>query len=455
MDKMEKMNFYSTNAQSPKVFLDEALIAGQAPDKGLYMPESIPAITRAEIERLSGESYPIVANHILSKYGKGVFSEELIAELCDDAYNYSVPLEKVTANRYVMRLDQGPTASFKDFAARMMARLFGALRRNATEELVILTATSGDTGSAVANAFYKIPNIQVMVLFPTAEVSDRQRKQMTTLGHNITTVGVDGKFDDCQALVKRAFADPSLRHMSLTSANSINIGRLLPQSVYYIYAYTQLIKNFEPVIFCVPSGNFGNMMGALLAMRMGLPIRKLIVATNENDEVPVYFKTHFYKKIEPSRCCISNAMNVGHPSNFARVIDLYGGHMDETGAIHRSPDLERMKQDIWAVSISDEETRDTIRTAWQSHRLLLEPHGAVGWAGLEHFCREFPMADETMISVETAHPAKFPDEIQRLLSFTPDVPRSLADLDQKEESYLTLTKDYEAFHDLVSRRYGR
>jgi threonine synthase len=353
-----------------------------------------------------------------------------------------------------MRLDQGPTASFKDFAARMMARMFGALRKDATEELIILTATSGDTGSAVANAFYKIPNIQVMVLFPTAEVSDRQRKQMTTLGHNITTVSVDGKFDDCQALVKRAFTDSALNHLSLTSANSINIGRLLPQSVYYIYAYTQVAKEFEPVIFCVPSGNFGNMMGALLAKKMGVPISKIIVATNENDEVPVYFKTHIYKKIEPSRSCISNAMNVGHPSNFARVIDLYDGHMDETGTIHRSPDLEKMKQEIWAISITDQETRDTIRSAWKSHQLLLEPHGAVGWAGVEHFCRDFPDTTETIISVETAHPAKFPDEIENLLSFTPEVPKSLADLDHKEETFLKLTKDYDQFHQLLSTRYN-
>lgn len=450
---MSKMAFYSTNAQSPRVSLAEALITGQAPDKGLYMPESIPGLSGEEIDRLRGISYPAVAAHILGKYSQGTFSQELITELCENAYTFTVPLEKVTSNRFVMRLDQGPTASFKDFAARMMARLFGALRQDATKDLIILTATSGDTGSAVANAFYQIPNIQVMVLFPIAEVSDRQRKQMTTLGHNITTVAIDGKFDDCQALVKRAFSDPTLNHLSLTSANSINIGRLLPQSVYYIYAYTQLAKNFEPVIFCIPSGNFGNMMGALLAKKMGLPIQKIIVATNENDEVPVYFKTHIYKKIEPSRNCISSAMNVGHPSNFARVIDLYGGHMDETGKIHRPPDLNKMKEDIWAISITDEETRDTIRSAWQSYQLLLEPHGAVGWAGLQHFCQDFPQASETMISVETAHPAKFPDEIQNLLSFTPQVPPSLSDLDQKNESFMNLSKDYNHFHQLLTSRY--
>ena len=452
---MSRMHFYSTNAQSPRVSLAEALITGQAPDKGLYMPESIPTLTKVDLDGLKGKSYPEVAAYILGKYSEGTFTPGLIADLCRDAYTFAVPLEKVTPDRYVMRLDQGPTASFKDFAARMMARMFGALRQGATEELIILTATSGDTGSAVANAFYKIPNIQVMVLFPTAEVSDRQRKQMTTLGHNITTVGVEGKFDDCQALVKRAFSDPSLKHLSLTSANSINIGRLLPQSVYYVYAYTRLADDSRPVVFCIPSGNFGNMMGAVLAMKMGVPISKIIVATNENDEVPVYFKTHIYKKIEPSRNCISNAMNVGHPSNFARLLDIYGGQMDETGKLHRPPDLEKMKQDIWAVSITDQETRDTIRSAWESHKLLLEPHGAVGWAGLNHFCRENSGNGVIKVSVETAHPAKFPDEIEALLSFTPEVPPSLADLDQKQESFLNISKEYDLFHQLLTRRYGR
>jgi len=452
---MSKLAFYSTNAKSSRVSLDEALITGQAPDKGLYMPEKIPSITGEEIDNLRGKPYATVAAHILGKYSAGVFSPELISRLCEDAYTFTIPLEKVTSNRFVMRLDQGPTASFKDFAARMMARMFGALRQDAKEELVILTATSGDTGSAVANAFFQIPNIQVMVLFPKTEVSDRQRKQMTTLGHNITTVSVDGKFDDCQALVKQAFTDPTLKHLSLTSANSINIGRLLPQIVYYIYAYTQLAEEAEPVIFCIPSGNFGNMMGALLAKKMGVPIKKIIVATNENDEVPTYFKTHIYHKIEPSRNCISNAMNVGHPSNFARVIDLYGGHMDETGTIHNEPDLKKLKEDIWAISISDQETRDTIRSAWDSHKLLLEPHGAVGWAGIEHFCREFPDTKEKIISVETAHPAKFPEEIEKLLNFTPEVPKSLADLDKKQESSLDMSKDYDLFHQLLTRRYNQ
>jgi threonine synthase len=318
---------------------------------------------------------------------------------------------------------------------------------------VILTATSGDTGSAVANAFYEIPNIQVMVLFPPKEVSNRQRKQMTTLGKNITIVGIDGQFDDCQALVKKAFTDEGLKNICLTSANSINIGRLLPQIVYYVYAYTQLSENNEPIVISVPSGNFGNMMGALLAKHMGLPIEPLVVATNENDEVPIFFRTGDYKKIVPSRVCISNAMNVGHPSNFARVIDLYGGLMDETGFIHKEPDSKRMKQDMWTISISEEETRNTIKTAWERYKLLLEPHGAVGWAGLERFSKE-ENADRLMVSIETAHPAKFPEEIETLLSFNPEVPESLAKLENKEESSIDLPNDYQDFKKLLLERYA-
>ena len=308
-----------------------------------------------------------------------------------------------------MRLDCGPTASFKDFAGRMMGQMFGALRENATGRLVILTATSGDTGSAVAHAFYGIPNVEVMVLFPPNEVSTRQRKQMTTLGENITAVGVEGKFDDCQALVKQAFADESLKGIQLTSANSINVGRLLPQIVYYVYAYLRIAAVGEPLIISIPSGNFGNMMGALLASRMGVPIEKIVISTNANDEVPNFLASGRYQKIVPSRCCISNAMNVGHPSNFARVVALFGGWMDEVGNMLKMPDMERMKKELWAISISD---------------------------------------------LETASPAKFPDEIERLLDFSPELPAVLAAVEQKKEQYLSMPVDYPTFHQLLIKCYS-
>jgi len=361
---MSQMLYASTNRQTPEVNLAEALLQGQAPDKGLYMPVTVHSFAPGELTSLRTKSYPEIATAVLDKFAADTFSADSIGEMCRCAYDFEIPLEQVDSRRYVMRLDQGPTASFKDFAGRMMGQMLGALRRNSPGRLVILTATSGDTGSAVANAFYKIPNIQVMVLFPLAEVSNRQRKQMTTLGENITAVGVEGKFDDCQALAKQAFADETLQRIQLTSANSINIGRLLPQIVYYVYASLRLTREGEPIIFSVPSGNFGDMMGALLASRMGVPVRRTIVATNANDEVPRFFETGHYEKIVPSRCCISNAMNVGHPSNFARVIALFGGWMDESGIVREMPDMARLRKELWTVSIDDENTRRTIQRAW-------------------------------------------------------------------------------------------
>jgi threonine synthase len=450
---MDQMLYASTNRQTPQVRLAEALLQGQAPDKGLYLPVAIPSFSPGELASLRGKSYPEIATAVLAKFADGVFSLGALEAMCRSSYDFEVPIEKVDASRYVMRLDRGPTASFKDFAGRMMGQMFGALRRDASGRLVILTATSGDTGSAVAHAFYRIPKVEVMVLFPPAEVSPRQRKQMTTLGENITAVGVEGKFDDCQALVKQAFADETLQDIQLTSANSINIGRLLPQIVYYVYAAVRIAPNGAPVIFSVPSGNFGNMMGALLASRMGVPIEKIIVSTNANDEVPRFLETTRYQKIVPSRCCISNAMNVGHPSNLVRVVALFGGWMDETGVMREMPDMERMKKELWSTSVDDEDTRKTIRHAWEHHHLLLEPHGAVGWLGLERYFEKHPSSAKA-IAVETAHPAKFPDEIEQLLGFSPPAPSSLTEVETKQEKFLTMPADYGAFHQLIRRSYG-
>ena len=297
----------------------------------------------------------------------------------------------------------------------------------------------------------------MVVLFPVDEVSARQRKQMTTLGKNITTLAVRGKFDDCQAMVKRAFSDPELAKIRLSSANSINIGRLLPQTVYYIYAYLRLadVKAKEPIIFSVPSGNFGDMMGAVMSRKMGLPIQRLVIATNANNEVPTFLATGRYKKIEPSRECISNAMNVGHPSNLARLVDAYGGWMTETGEVKKTPDMEAMRRDLYSVSISDDETRATIRNAYQRNRIILEPHGAVGWAGLEHFVKDNPEAKDLLtVSVETAHPAKFPEEIKSLIGIDPPVPESLKGIEARAESYDTITTDYGPFKDFLHSKFA-
>jgi threonine synthase len=356
-----------------------------------------------------------------------------------------------------MRLDQGPTASFKDFAARFMGRALGTLVRRRDKGLLILTATSGDTGSAISHAFLGVEGIQVLVLFPREEVSDRQRKQMTTLGENVSTIAVDGKFDDCQALVKRAFADPDLAYLNLSSANSINIGRLLPQSVYYVYAASRLadVASGEKVVFSVPSGNFGDLLGGVLARKSGLPVERFVVATNANDEVPRFLACGDYEKIVPSRVCISNAMNVGHPSNLARLVDVYGGWMDETGALREKPDMEAMRRELFAVSVDDDETRRTIGRVHEEHDTILEPHGAVGWAGLVRFLERFPeLAERTAISLETAHPAKFPDEIRAITGKEPDLPASLKGIEDREESFGEMEVDYGAFRSHLVKEYG-
>lgn len=462
------IEYYSTNRAVAAAGLADALLQGQAADRGLFMPRTFPQLELNELRDLAGRPYSDVAYAVLRRYTPGTFDEATLRRLCDDAYDYDVPLEHVVGRRFLMRLDRGPTASFKDFAARMMARWMGALMRSQRGELVILTATSGDTGSAVAHAYHGVERVKVVVLFPPDEVSNRQRKQMTTIGGNVATIAVDGQFDDCQALVKRAFADPDLRAIRLTSANSINIGRLLPQSVYYVYAYVNLVwagsskfkvQNAEsaavPFTVCVPSGNFGDMMGAVIAKRMGLPIDRIIIATNANDEVPLFLKTGRYQKISPSRVCISNAMNVGHPSNLARLVDVYGGWMDETGALREPPDMAAMRRDFYAVSISDDETRAAIRDAYKRYGAILEPHGAVGWAGLERYLTEHPERSELLaVSVETAHPAKFPEEIRAVIGVEPEVPPSLAGLEQRPESYDRLPAAYEPFRDWLLKRFG-
>ncbi len=447
------MLYYSTNKRAPKVPFATALLNGQAPDRGLYMPSAIPAMTGSELESLREMEYYEMAARITGRYIDDIAPEKLL-DITREAYNFEIPIETLSGNRHIMRLDRGPTASFKDFAARMMGRLMNHYLELKDRNLLILTATSGDTGSAIADAFFGLDRIEVVVLFPLNEVTARQRKQMTTLGNNITIIGIDNKFDDCQALVKEAFADTSLKNLNLSSANSINIGRLIPQMVYYFYAWSKVTEGHEKVIFSVPSGNFGDMMGGVMAMRMGLPVEKFIIAVNENDEFPRFLETGSYSKIEPSINCISSAMNVGHPSNLARLTDLYGGEMDEKGVLVKEPNMSSMRDNIWSCSITDSETRDTIKEAWNSEGVLLEPHGAVGWRALNRYLDTTGRGSSTAaVSLETAHPAKFPEEIESLLRLDPELPPALKDIERKRESYETLPGSYESFIEFLNDNY--
>jgi L-threonine synthase (EC 4.2.3.1) len=447
------MKLYSTNLKAPEVSFQEALITGLAPDRGLYMPKSLPTFSKEEIESFKDAPYPEIAYRVLSKVLEGEVDDESLKAITYDAYNYDVPLEKMDEQTYIMRLDRGPTASFKDFAARMMARLMQYYLSKENRSLTILTATSGDTGSAVADAFYGLDNIKVIVLFPTDEVSDRQRKQMTTLNENITAISIDGKFDDCQAMVKQAFADEDLKHFNLSSANSINIGRLVPQSIYYIYSYARLRNYPEEIIFSIPSGNFGNMMGCVLARTMGIPVKKIIASVNENDEVPHFLSTGDYEKIVPSKNCLSNAMNVGHPSNLSRLIAIYGGEMDENGNISKEPDMEQLRNDIYSGSVTDDETKATIKGIYEKYGILIEPHGAVGIKGLLDF-RSQTGDDTFAVTLETADPAKFPEHVKNETGIEPELPQSLREIEAREEHMDYLDTDYASFKKYLKEKLG-
>ncbi|MDD3725735.1 MAG: threonine synthase [Candidatus Ratteibacteria bacterium] len=446
---MMKILFRSTNREVPEATFKEVIFKGQPEDYGLYMPVFIPSLRRDEIEMFRQKSYTDIATDIIRRFTADEIPLSKLEQMVLDAYNFDVPLQRVHNGFYLLWLTKGPTASFKDFAARILARMMEYFAKEEGRKITVLVATSGDTGGAVASAFYNLENVRVVVLFPYKEVTERQRRQMTTLGGNISAVAVDGKFDDCQAIVKISFNDGALQHLSLTSANSINFGRLLPQMVYYFYAYSRL--DAEDVVFSVPSGNFGNLMGGVFAKRMGLPVRRFVVAVNENDEFPNFLQTGNYQPVVPSKECSSNAMNVGHPSNLARLVDLYGGHLTDerdkaTGKVIRkgvlkvAPDMERMRNDFVSYSVSEEEVDEVIVRFYKRYGVLVEPHGAVGIKAAEKSGEEPPL-----VSLETADPAKFPEKIRGLLGIEPPIPPSLAGLDNKKESFEFIGNDYEEF----------
>lgn len=452
---MKNILFHSTNRNSPEVDFKTAILRGQALDKGLYMLTEIPKISQEKIYNFKYNSLGEIAHEIMSKIIGDLVSESKLKQIITQALNFEVPVEKIDNNDYICYLDKGPTCSFKDFGARTLARLMQYFLEEENKTMVVLTATSGDTGGAVAQAFYNMKQIKVVVLYPKLEISELQRKQMTTLGKNVIALGIDGKFDDCQRFVKTAFADPDLHYMNLSSANSINFGRLLPQTLYYLWSYSRIVESKnEKVIFSVPSGNFGNLMGGLIAFNMGLPVKKFIAAVNENDEFPRFLQTGRYEKVEPSKKCISNAMNVGHPSNLARLIDLYQGQIDERGNILKTPNMKDMRQDIVSYSISDDLTKKTIENFYIKHLKVIEPHGAVGWAALRKYRLQFLEHNKyKAISLETADPAKFPEELISLIKINPKIPDSLKRIQDKKEIIVSEEiSNYDQFRNFLKSR---
>lgn len=430
------------------VDLATALQRGLAPDGGLYLPDRLPALDLDSLTRRRSEPYWRVAQTVLAPFVEGVLPPREFAALCAEAYNFEVPLEPVDDGLWLLRLDRGPTASFKDFAARWMARMLRAMGGGTPQ--TVLVATSGDTGSAVGEAFRDVPGFRVFILYPRDEVSEVQRRQLDRIGANVMAFAVEGTFDDCQAMVKQAFLDPALAPLRLTSANSINVGRILPQAVYYVYAWLRVCADGEPVAFSVPSGNLGNSFGCELARRMGLPVSRLILAVNENEEVPRFLATGRYEPIVPSRTCLSNAMNVGHPSNLARYVDLYGGVLTRDGRLERLPQMGEMCRRLESVSVSDTETVECIRRWWWERRVLLEPHGAVGVAAFERLGGQ----PRPAVCLETAHPAKFPEVIERELGFWPDPPPAFERLAGRAPAVEPLPASYEALRARLQREMG-
>ena len=433
------MKFYSTHKKAPVADLHKAVVKGLAEDKGLYMPEVIKALPQDFFDNIEDMTFQEIAYTVADAFFGEDVPADTLKQIVYDTLAFDCPVVKVTDNIYSLELFHGPTLAFKDVGARFMARLLGYfIKQEGNEQVNVLVATSGDTGSAVANGFLGVEGIHVYVLYPKGKVSPIQECQFTTLGQNITAIEVDGVFDDCQALVKSAFMDEELnRHMKLTSANSINVARFLPQAFYYFYAYAQMKKKglADRLVVCVPSGNFGNITSGLFGKKMGLPVKRFIAANNANDIFYNYLKTGEYCP-RPSVQTIANAMDVGDPSNFARIYDLYEGNHGAVCA------------DVSGAAYTDEQIAETIREVYDKTGYLCDPHGACGYRAL----KEGLHADEVGVFLETAHPAKFRDTVERIIASEVAIPDKLAAFMQGKKDSVEMSKDFADFKDYLMSR---
>lgn len=424
-----KMQYYSLNKQSPPVNFREAAISGQAPDKGLYFPEKIPVHSAAFFKNLKSLSKEDIAFEVIQPYVSDTIPAAELYSICKETVNFDFPLKKINESIYSLELFHGPTLAFKDVGARFMSRCLGYFSKGSDREVTVLVATSGDTGGAVANGFLGVKGVNVVILYPSGKVSKIQELQLTTLGKNITALEVQGTFDDCQAMVKQAFADKTLNEkLSLTSANSINVARWLPQQFYYFYALQQWPYDFDPVI-SVPSGNFGNICAGLVAYFSGAPIAHFVAACNAND----IFSNYILNKVVDPKTAVatmSNAMDVGNPSNFVRMLELFGYKHD------------RIKKMISNCSVTDEETATTIAKVYLENKYLLEPHGAVAYSGLLHYLEKHPA--QKGILLETAHPVKFDEVVKGIIKQeTIEVPDSVKYLLNLEKKSIVIRPDFD------------
>jgi threonine synthase len=423
------MLYYSLNNKSSPVHFDQATIKGQAPDKGLYFPGTLPKVSKELIEEIEQYSKEEIGFKVIEPYVGDSIPSAVLQQIVAETVAFDFPLVQVNEHIFSLELFHGPTLAFKDVGARFMSRCLRYFVRNNDRHVTVLVATSGDTGGAVANGFFDVEGVDVVILYPSGKVSSVQELQLTTLGKNVTAIEVDGIFDDCQAMVKQAFADEELnKQLFLTSANSINVARWLPQQFYYFYAYQQWKDKSNPPVVCVPSGNFGNICAGILAHVSGLPVKHFIAACNANDAVPVYFETGNYKS-KVAVATLSNAMDVGNPSNFIRILELF------------DHEYLKLKELISSYSISDNETRNTLKEVFLKHKYLLDPHGAVAYNALEQYQKSD--GSSKGIILETAHPVKFYDVVEPIIGEKVQVPESVQAILTHEKQSVKMRPDYE------------
>lgn len=434
------MRLYSTKNTATDVSFEQAVMQGLPEDNGLFMPKSIPALPSSFFEEIESYSLAEIAYTVSSALLGDEIPADILKQICEESMNFEAPVVSLSKQYYTLELFHGPTLAFKDFGARFMARCMSYFMRNNDQPLRILVATSGDTGGAVGHGFLGVENIEVTILYPKGKVSHLQELQLTTLGNNVEAIEIDGTFDDCQRLVKSAFLDQDLQEkLQLTSANSINISRLVPQSFYYFFAYAQLKNLGKPIVFSVPSGNFGNLCGGLIASKMGLPIDYYLAGTNANKVFTDYWHTGDFNP-KPSIRTISNAMDVGNPSNFPRTLALFG------------EEYQALKNKLGSYSYSDEETATGMKELKEKYGYVADPHGAIGYLALKEFFEEGNLAGAIGVFLETAHPAKFIDVVEDTLHEKIPLPTALAALIGKEKKAIEMPDDFEKFkHFLLSK----
>jgi threonine synthase len=434
------MKYYSTSNKNNITSFEKAVMVGLAEDGGLYMPAVIPKLEKEFLDSLENRTFQEIAIRVSEKFIDSEIPHEKLVEIINDSMNFPVPLLKLSDTLSVLELFHGPTLAFKDFGARFMAKIMAYFVSKGNKKLNILVATSGDTGSAVAYGFYDVPGINVFILYPKGKVSEIQEKQLTTLDKNITTLEIDGTFDDCQHLVKTAFVDYELsKKMNLTSANSINIARLIPQSFYYFEAYKQIEKKRQTTIFSVPSGNLGNLTAGLIAKKMGLPITTFIGAVNSNNVFSEYIRKGIFSP-QPSVQTLSNAMDVGNPSNLIRIQEIYSHLIRET------------QKEISSNSYNDEQTRKGIKEVYERYNYIIDPHGSVGYLAIKDFILKNFIENYSAVIFETAHAAKFKDIIEEELHIKVFIPERLAICLEKEKNAIQLSKDYNSLKNYLLSR---